>query len=127
MLSAAAMRDYRKLIAFQKADALVLAVYRWSDHLPVEERYVLRSQIRRCAVSITANIVEGSARTGQAEYINHLNIAVGSASELGYLVDLTGRIYPKLSLPGKLLPTQTTEVIKILVALVESLRVRPRA
>jgi four helix bundle protein len=121
------MRDYRKLIAFQKADALVLAVYKWSDGLPADERYVLRSQIRRCAVSITANIVEGSARTGQAEYINHLNIAVGSAAELGYLVDLAGRIYPRVALPGKLLPAKTAEVIKILVGLIDSLRVRPKA
>ena len=119
--------DYRKLIAFRKADALVLAVYKWSNGLPADERYVLRAQIRRAAVSITANIVEGSARTGQAEYINHLNIAVGSAAELGYLLDLAGRIYPDVALPGKLLPAQTAEVIKILVALVESLRVRPKA
>jgi len=118
------MRDYRKLIAFQKADALVLAVYKWSDSLPVEERYVLRSQIRRCAVSITANIVEGSARTGEAEYINHLNIAVGSAAEFGYLVGLAGRVYADVATSGKLLPAQAAEVIKILVALVDSLRVR---
>src|ERR1700752_3737532 len=121
------MRDYRKLIAFQKADGLVLDVYRWSDGLPTDERYVLRSQIRRCAVSITANIVEGSARSGQAEYINHLNIAVGSAAELGSLLDLAGLIYPEVAPPGKLLPAKTAEVIKILVSLVDSLRVRPKA
>jgi four helix bundle protein len=71
--------------------------------------------------------VEGSARTGQAEYINHLNIAVGSEAQLGYLLDLTGRIYPVGAAPGKLLPAQIAEVVKMLVALVESLRIGPKA
>ena len=80
------MRDYRKLTAFRKADALVVAIYRWSDVLPSDERFGLRSQIRRSAISVSANIVEGSARTGEGD-VNHLNIALGSAAELRYLVD----------------------------------------
>jgi four helix bundle protein len=71
LLGDAAMRDYRKLLAFQKADALVLAIYRWSEVFPSDERFGLRSQIRRSTVSVSANIVEGSARSGEGEYVNH--------------------------------------------------------
>jgi four helix bundle protein len=121
------MRDHRKLTAFKKADALVVAVYRWTDDLPYDERYVLRSQIRRSAISVPANIVEGSARISQGEYVNHLNMALGSAAELGYLIDLAGRLYPSLEQPGKLLPEHAAEVVKLLVGLIQGLSLKPRA
>ncbi len=116
------MRDYRKLTAFRKADALVVAIYRWSDVLPSDERFGLRSQIRRSAISVSANIVEGSARTGEGEYVNHLNIALGSAAELRYLVDLAGRLYPNVLASGKSLPDQAGEVVRILAGLIDSFK-----
>jgi four helix bundle protein len=116
------MRDYRRLTAFQKADRLVAAVYTWTESLPVEENYVLRSQIRRSAISVPANIVEGSARTTHREYVNHLNIALGSAAELRYLVDLAGRLYPASRVRGKQIPAQAEEVVRVLVGLIDALK-----
>jgi four helix bundle protein len=116
------MRDYRKLRVFHKADRLLLDVYRWSTHLPHEETYTLKAQIRRSAISIPANIVEGSARLGEGEYIHFLNVALGSSAELAYLVDVAGRLYPSLATSGHNLPAGCVEVRKQLAALVESLR-----
>jgi len=85
-------RDPRKLRVFVLADALVIRIYQASKNFPAEERYGLQSQLRRSAVSVPCNLVEGSARPGQREYVNFLNIALGSAYEVRYLVDLCGRL-----------------------------------
>ena len=53
------MRDHTKLKVFELADRLTLSVYRHSATFPAVERYGLQSQVRRAAVSIAANIVEG--------------------------------------------------------------------
>jgi four helix bundle protein len=75
-------RDHRKLPVFQEADSLVEAIYRVSSGFPQQERYGLQSQIRRAAVSAACNVVEGSARQSQREYLYFLNIATGSATEV---------------------------------------------
>jgi four helix bundle protein len=86
------VRDHRKLDAFSFADELALGVYRATESFPTAELYGLTSQMRRCAVSVAANIVEGCARDTEKDYLRLLGIAFGSVRELGYLISLSKRL-----------------------------------
>ena len=85
-------RDHRKLRVFHDAHALTLAIYKQTRNFPREEWYALRQQMRRAAVSIPSNVVEGNARRTTREYVHFLNVARASAAELNYLVDLASEL-----------------------------------
>jgi four helix bundle protein len=90
-------KAFRKLIVWKRAHAMTLVVYKASEKFPKHEMFGLTSQIRRSASSVEANIAEGYALGSSANYLRHLNIAVGSLAEtechleiahdLGYLPD----------------------------------------
>jgi four helix bundle protein len=80
------MQPYTDLKVWQRSHALVLAVYRLTAAFPSEERFGLVSQVRRAAVSVPSNIVEGSKRQGPQDYARFLNIAEGSLAEADYLL-----------------------------------------
>jgi four helix bundle protein len=76
------MGNYRTLRAWHRAHALALRIYRLTQSLPAAEQYGLTSQLRRAAVSVPANIAEGSGRGSDAELTRFAGIALGSLHEL---------------------------------------------
>ena len=66
---------FQNVIAWQKAHAFVLEVYRITKIFPDEERFGLISQFRRAAVSIGANIAEGYKKLSKADKLRLMNIA----------------------------------------------------
>ena len=76
------VRDFRDLVVWQKAIALVKSVYKATREFPEEEKFGLVSQIRRAAVSIPSNIAEGQQRNTTTEFRRHLSIALGSLAEV---------------------------------------------
>ena len=80
------MRDFRQLRVWREAHGLALEVYQAARHFPRRELYGLESQVCRSAVSVPANIAEGSGRSTAADFCRFLDIASGSASELEALL-----------------------------------------
>ncbi|MCB2210580.1 four helix bundle protein [bacterium] len=86
------MQDHRNLQAFDLADELALEVYRITMMMPDEERFGLINQMRRAAVSVASNIVEGCARSTNKELLHFLHISYGSVRELDYQLSLSMRL-----------------------------------
>lgn len=84
--------DYRKSRTWRKGDDLAAAVYEASSTFPREELCGLTSQMRRAAVSIPANIAEGSGRSTRKDYLHFLYQARGSLREVEYFVHLAHRL-----------------------------------
>lgn len=74
--------NFRELSSWKVSFNLVKEVYLITEKLPDDERFGLKSQIQRCAVSIPSNIAEGSGRTSDKEFYHFLNIAISSSYEL---------------------------------------------
>ena len=120
------MRNYRNLKAFELPDELVLRVYKATKMFPRDELFGLTSQLRRAAVSIPSNIVEGASRDKEAEFLRFLDMAYGSASELDYQISLAYRLgYIEKNLYSPL-SDKSTETAKVLNGLIRSLRNKPK-
>ena len=119
------MRNHSKLTAFHSAHRLVLLVYRVTKSFPDREKFGLTSQMRRAAMSIPSNIVEGCARESEREYFRFLTIAYGSSCELQYQVQLAGDLGYLPDSARALSESACIEVSKMLNGLLASLRSCP--
>jgi four helix bundle protein len=86
------MMPYERFRAWQACDELVIAVYRVTAAFPRHELYGITSQARRAAFSAAANIAEGSAKRGAAEFRRYLGISLGSLAELSYSLRLSFKL-----------------------------------
>ena len=80
------MMPYERFTAWRACHERALAIYRGTRSFPKEELFGLTSQMRRAAFSAAANIAEGSAKRGSAEFRRFLDIAIGSLCELSYAI-----------------------------------------
>ena len=116
------MRDHKKLRAFEMADEVAVLLYQMTEGFPKEELFGLTSQMRRAAVSVPSNIVEGCARDSQADYVRFLNIAFGSLRELHYQLNLSQRLGFLRNQDSLLIESKIVETEKALNALIRALR-----
>jgi four helix bundle protein len=116
------MRDHNKLHAFRLADDLAVAVYRHTASYPEAERFGRTSQLRRAAVSVPSNIVEGCAKSSQADYLRFLDIAYGSSCEVQYQLSLAHRLGMADEARFREISNMAVETSKILGGLIRSLR-----
>jgi len=113
---------WNKLKVWEKSHQLVLDIYKITAAFPKAEIYALTSQIRRSALSVPANIVEGQSRNTTKEYLQFLFNSRGSLEETRYylrvacdLVYITGKEYSGLE-------GRYEEVSRMLNALIQSIK-----
>ncbi len=83
------IQKFQDLHVWQKAHQFVLEIYNITKDYPQEEKFGLVSQMRRSAISVPANIVEGFRKRGKRDKANFYNIAQGSLDELYYYILLS--------------------------------------
>lgn len=91
------MNNYKELNVWKKGIQLVKITYQLIRQLPSDERFALISEMTRAAVSIPANIAEGSSRNSDKDYARFLQIALGSVFELQTYFIIT----KEMNWPGK--------------------------
>lgn len=116
------MRDHTKLHAFRLADEVAVLIYMLTAGFPREELYGLTSQMRRAAVSVPSNIVEGCARESETEYLRFLEIAFGSLRELHYQFGLSKRLNYCADVGTSECESKIIETGKVLSSLIRYLR-----
>jgi four helix bundle protein len=115
-------RNHRNLDVFNLADALVIEMYKLTAAFPPEERYGLQSQLRRGAVSIPTNIVEGCARPTERDYLHFKEIAFGSASEVSYLLTVAYRLTYLSDADAGRMGDSYDKVVRMLRNLIDNVR-----
>ncbi len=105
-----------------KADELAHEIYKLTKKFPKEELFGITSQLRRAALSVILNIVEGFARNRKKEYIHFLEIAYGSLKETKYLLHFSYKESYYNSEEYKPIINLAEEVGKLLWAKIQNLK-----
>jgi four helix bundle protein len=116
------MKDFRKLKVWEKAHQLTLKIYKLTEQYPREELYGLTSQIRRACVSVPTNIAEGCVRSADADFSRFLYIALGSTSELEYLILLSKDLKIIKNELHIELNNEINEIKKMLISMIQKLK-----
>jgi four helix bundle protein len=117
-------RNFRDLIAWQKAMDLVEEVYVASSRFPRDELYGLTSQLRRAAISIPCNIAEGQGRRTSGEFVHFLSVAHGSLREVETQILIAERLKYVSAERTEHFIALTAEIGRLLSGLSSSLRAR---
>lgn len=108
---------FKNLIVYQKSKELVKQVYALLKQFPDDERFALCGQMRRAAISVPSNIVEGMARLSTKDQSHFLNIAYGSLMELYAQLDIAHDLGYLSENEFIKIETQIDEIDKMIVAL----------
>lgn len=108
---------FKNLIVYQKSKELVKQVYALLKQFPDDERFALCGQMRRAAISVPSNIVEGMARLSTKDQSHFLNIAYGSLMELYAQLDIAHDLGYLSENEFITIETQIDEIDKMIVSL----------
>ncbi|MFI5233392.1 MAG: four helix bundle protein [Gemmatimonadales bacterium] len=120
------MQNYRKLKVWEKAHALAVAVHALTEQVPRKNNTELIDQLRRAALSVPANIVEGAGSATDKDFARFLRIAFASANELEYHLQFA---VDTAAIPQAVFSARQAEVIeirKMLMGLIRRATGQPR-
>jgi four helix bundle protein len=115
-------RDYRDLLAWQKALELVKTVYKETAAFPRDEIFGIVAQLRRASVSISSNIAEGQGRRSKGEFLRYLHIALGSLAEAETQILISQNLGFLRQKQAERLISLTSETGRLINGLVNALR-----
>ena len=92
MVGPASIQSHRDLVVWQKSMDLAVSGYHMTEYFPTQERYGMKSQVRRSGASVPANIAEGYGRESPGAYAQQLRVAQGSLKELETHIELANRV-----------------------------------
>jgi four helix bundle protein len=116
------MQNYRRLSVWRKAHAIALNIHQLTRRMPRTGNLALINQLRRAALSIPANIAEGSSRPTDKDFIKFLHIAFASATEVEYHLEFARDSGVLASREFELRSRELIEIRKMLTGLVKYLR-----
>jgi four helix bundle protein len=115
------MEKFKKLKVWLKAHKLVLETYKLTEKFPAQEKFSLVSQMKRAAVSIVANIVEGSKRKTIRDRSHFHTMAETSLEELKYYFLLSHELGFISKAEGQDLTEKAREIGRMITALSRAL------
>jgi len=118
------IRSYKDLMVWQKSIDLIDDIYRLCRSFPKSETYGLSSQLQRAAVSVAANIAEGSGRDSTKEFIHHLSFSLGSLAEVETYLVVSVRLEYAVKVVITKLESKCDEIGKMIRSLQKALRKR---
>lgn len=116
------MKDFKKLIVWERAHRSALSIYQLTKSFPKEEQFNLVSQIRRSALSIPTNIAEGAGKFTNTDFARFLQIALGSAHEVEYLLLFSFELKFLTKDDYDVIAKEVGEVKAMLISLIKKVR-----
>ena len=111
------MHNYKELIVWQKSMQLAINVYKMLNLLPSYDKYILSSQLIRCANSIPSNIAEGAGKNSNKDFSRFLSISEGSSFELETQLILIKETKPEIKVNIELLLKELIIIQKMIYRL----------
>jgi four helix bundle protein len=119
------IKNFTDLDAWQLAYNLVIKVYKISKDFPKEEIFGIVGQVRRAAVSVSANIAEGFGRYHYKDKVKFYYQARGSATEVQNLIMICNELnYINKEIFDELFK-QLVEIQKLINGLIKSASNQP--
>lgn len=111
--------NHKDLDVWKESIELIKLIYNLTSNFPKEEMFNLTSQIRRAAVSVASNIAEGCVKSSKKELLRHLDIALGSLSELETQLTISKKIGFINDIEFSPLSSKIETIMKMLINLIK--------